>query len=100
MFKSNSRYANQPTAETGNGKGKTVQVVKLRRLPYVGGNQTEIKIKDRLDVIAYRKYKDDTKFWHIADANTEVEATKLVEKTPSENPLAKQETPVILVPEN
>ena len=72
MFTANSRYAKLPTAESETKNGKTVQAVKLRRLPAVGGNLTEIKSKDRLDTIAHRKYNDDTKFWHIADANTEL----------------------------
>ena len=50
--------------------------------------------------MAHRKYKDGTKFWHVADANTELEANDLVGLKPSENPLAKQETTFILVPEN
>ena len=33
---------------------------------------------DRLDVLAQQNYGDGTKFWHIADANTELEANDLV----------------------
>jgi len=100
MFNSNSRYANLPTAETEAKNGKKVTVVKLRRLPFVGGNLTEVKGNDRLDIMAHRKYKDGTQSWHIADANTELQANDLVAPKPSENPLAKQETRLILVPEN
>jgi hypothetical protein len=38
-----------------------------------------VKGTDRLDVMAQRQYSDGTRFWHIADANTELEASKLVE---------------------
>ena len=33
---------------------------------------------DQLDVISETRYKDGTRFWHIADANTELEANQLV----------------------
>ena len=32
---------------------------------------------DRLDVICDRQYADPTRYWHIADANTELEANEL-----------------------
>ena len=100
MFTGNSRYAGLPIAEAEAKNGEKVSVVKLRRLPYIGGNLTEVQGHDRLDVMAHRKYKDGTKFWHIADANTELEANDLVKQERSENPLAVQETKLILVPEN
>lgn len=100
MFKENSRYASTPIAEVEGKNGKKVSAVRLRRLPYVGGDLTEVKGSDRLDIMSQRKYKDGTKFWNIADANTELEANDLVKNEPSENPLAKQETPFIKVPEN
>ena len=100
MFTGNSRYVNLPVAETSHQNGEKVSVVKLRRLPYVGGNLTEVQGHDRLDVMAQRKYKDSTKFWHIADANTELEANDSVKQETSENPLAAREVKLILVPEN
>jgi hypothetical protein len=100
MFDANSRYVKCPVVEVEGAKGAKVNAVKLRRLPYAPGNLTEIKGTDRLDIVAHRKYKDGTKFWHVADANTELEANDLVDPKPSENPLAKQETTFILVPEN
>jgi hypothetical protein len=100
MFTANSRYANLPLAEAETKDGKKVSVVRLRRLPFAPGNLTEVKGHDRLDVMAHRKYKDGTKFWHIADANTELEANNLVENETSENPLAEREIKLILVPES
>lgn len=100
MFTGNSRYVNLPVAETEGKNGEKVSVVKLRRLPHVGGNLIEVQGHDRLDVMAHRKYKDGTKFWHIADANTELEANDLVKQETSENPLAAREIKLILVPEN
>ena len=98
MFDPNSRYAKLPVVETDAATGKKVLVVKLRRSPFVGGNLTEVKGTDRLDIMAQRKYKDGTQFWHVADANTELEANDLVEKDRQENPVAKEETTFILVP--
>ena len=100
MFESNSRYAKNSIVETETDKGRIVNAVKLRRLPYVPGNLVEVKGTDRLDIMAHRKYKDGTQFWHVADANTELEANDLVESQRNENPLAKEETRYILLPEN
>lgn len=100
MFSANSRYAKQPVVEVETKDGKNVSAVSLRRLPFTDGNLTEVKGTDRLDIIAQRKYKDGTRFWRVADANTELEANDLVKNEPSENPLAKQEISLILVPEN
>jgi hypothetical protein len=98
MFDSNSRYAASPIVEVETAQGKKANAVKLRRLPYTPGDLTEVKGTDRLDIIAHRKYKVDTKFWHVADANTELEANQLVANETSENPLNAQETKLILVP--
>lgn len=98
MFDPNSRYVKSPIVEVESANGKKVNAVKLRRLPYVPGYLTEIKGTDRLDIMAQRKFKDGTRFWHIADANTDLEANDLVEQKPSENPLAKQATTFIFVP--
>jgi hypothetical protein len=100
MFDANSRYIKCPVVEVETAKGKKGNAVKLRRIPFTPGDLTEVKGTDRLDIMAHRQYKDGTKFWHIADANTELEANKLVEQKRSENPLARQETEFILVPEN
>ena len=100
MFDANSRYAKTPIVEVETATGKKANAVKLRRLPYVPGNLTEIKGTDRLDIMAHRKYADGTKFWHVADANTELEANDLVDMVRPENPLATEEIQFILVPED
>lgn len=99
MFDSNSRYAKLPVTETESATGKKATVVKLRRLPYVPGLLTEVKGTDRIDIEAHRRYSDASKFWHIADANTELEANSLLRADTSENPLAKTEIRYILFPE-
>jgi len=100
MFDANSRYIKIPIVEVETAAGKKANAVKLRRLPYTPGNLTEILGTDRLDIMAHRRFTDGTKFWHIADANTELGANDLVANTRSENPLATEETKIILVPES
>lgn len=99
MFKESSRYAKQKTVEVKLTSGRSANAVTLRRLPPTQGLSTELKANDRLDIIALRKYKDSAKFWHIADANTELEANDLVNNEPSDNPLVSQAVKTILVPE-
>lgn len=99
MFGSNSRYAKCPVVEVDAARGKKVNAVKLRRVPYEPGNLTEVKGTDRLDIMAHRRYKDGTKFWHIADANSELEANELVKTERAENPYVEVGAKYILVPE-
>jgi hypothetical protein len=77
MFLPNSRYAKTPEVQAEAADGRTLNAVKLRRLPAVSGDPTPVEGQDKLDVIALRKYQDATMFWHIADANTELEAPEL-----------------------
>jgi riboflavin biosynthesis pyrimidine reductase len=79
--------------DTEGEKKRQVKAVKLRRLPYVSGTPTAIHDNDRLDVMAERRYKDATMFWHIADANTELEANRLIEEK-------SERVSIIIVPES
>ncbi len=88
MFLESSRYAKLKAITVKVG-GREAQGVVLRRLPYVPGVPMMVKDNDRLDIIAQTRYKDPTRFWHIADANTELQAGDLLEETAR----------VILVPE-
>src|SRR5262245_15824900 len=96
MFALNSRYVNCPIVEVETVNGAKTKGVKLRRPPYVAGHITELKGTDRLDLMAHRNYQDGTKFWHIADANTELEANGLVKNERPENPLVTENTPQAL----
>ena len=82
MFLESSRYVDVKTVTTQTRDGRTVTAVRLRRLPYVAGTLTAVKQNDRLDILAQRKYGNAAKFWHIADANTELEAENLTTKRP------------------
>lgn len=79
MFLPNSRYADVQEATVALRGGGTATVVRVRRLPVVAGEPTVVVGNDRLDVMAERRYSDATKFWHVADANSELEAGRLVE---------------------
>jgi hypothetical protein len=96
MFLQNSRYFNQKTMTAKLRDGRTVAALEPRRLPSPTGVPTPVKGNDRLDIIAQRQYQDSTRFWRIADANTQLEARLLIEP-----PAANSEMPpmnVIQVP--
>jgi hypothetical protein len=76
-FLKTSRYANVDTAAVTGSDGRSRQVVKLRRLPIVSGDAYTVAQHDRLDVIAQQRYGAGASYWHIADANTELEAETL-----------------------
>lgn len=78
MFLESSRYYKVRRETATATDGRTVSVVALRRLPEPSGKITAVKEGDRLDILAKRFYDDATRFWHIADANTELEASELV----------------------
>lgn len=80
MFNSNSRYADPSTwVDVTMPDGTVRNVVKFRRLPIVSGVPTTVASGDRLDIYAHLHYGDSTLFWHIGDANTELEAKTLTQ---------------------
>ena len=76
-FLPSSRYAKLATVDVPAPNGRVATIVKLRRLPATEGELTVIRPHDRLDVIAHETYNDSTEFWHIADANSELDAAEL-----------------------
>lgn len=78
MFLKNSRYAKVRQVRVKLSKKRQVKAVALRRLPQMRGSSQVVKANDRLDFYAQRIYRDPTRFWHVADANTELEANELV----------------------
>lgn len=81
MFLESSRYYREKTVDIKTKDGRIVKAVALRRLPAVSGKATVVKGNDRLDIMAQRQYNKPTLFWHIADANTELQANDLVKET-------------------
>jgi len=81
MFLKNSRYFGLPTIIAQDRSGREAVAVKLRRLPATDGDAVAILGHDRLDVMSDAQYRDATRYWHIADANTELEAEELTRTT-------------------
>jgi len=94
VFIEGSRYFAVKTVEAETEKGVKVSAITLRRLPYAGGNPTVVNGNDRLDIMAQRLYRDGTMFWHIADANSELEANTLVTQR-----IQDKEVRIVSVPE-
>ena len=80
MFGKNSRYFGLGTV-TVIERGRSVKAVKLRHLPATRGKPFMVRDGNQLDVLSEQRYKDSTRFWHVADANSELEANQLVVKT-------------------
>jgi hypothetical protein len=81
MFLKNSRYSGLPTVVTQDRDRREVVALKLRRLPATTGDACTIHGHDRLDVMSDAQYGAATRYWHIADANTELEAEELARTT-------------------
>lgn len=78
MFLKTSRYYKVVQTETKTTDGHEHKIVTLRRLPSTQGQDRSIIDNDRLDIMAQRLYDIPTRFWHIADANTELQANDLI----------------------
>lgn len=78
MFNKNSRYAGCKLVASTDSSERSVNAVKLRRLPRTTGNDTLVTDGAQLDVMCERNYRDATRYWHIADANSELEANALL----------------------
>jgi len=74
MFLKNSRYFGLPTVTANDRAGDPVTAVKLRTLPATQGQELTVRAHDQLDAMSEQRYGDATRYWHIADANTELEA--------------------------
>jgi len=80
MFLKNSRYYGLPTVAARDRNGRDVTAVKLRRLPETPGDDYAVRSSDRVDIIANARYSDATRYWHVADANSELEAEELTQQ--------------------
>jgi hypothetical protein len=77
MILDTSRYAKVPQDETVTPDGRRVTALRLRPLPPTAGDPYEVRENDRLDLLAQARYGDGTRYWHVADANTALEARDL-----------------------
>jgi NAD(P)-dependent dehydrogenase (short-subunit alcohol dehydrogenase family) len=78
MFDKTSRYYGLATVTATARDGREVVAVVRRRLPDTPGQPYAVVSGDQLDVIAERRFRGGTRFWHVADANSELEANELV----------------------
>lgn len=74
MFDEQSRYAGFDSFATTDATGRSIRMIKLRRLPPTAGVPQLLNDRDRLDLLSYQRYADGTRFWHIADANPSLAA--------------------------
>ena len=81
MLSSNSRYQKTATVTVNLPDGRIGPALKLRTLPATSGEDHAVSDNDQLDVMAFRQTEDGQRFWHIADANTEIEAQQLLRET-------------------
>lgn len=88
MFLKNSRYYSLPTHTTCIDR-RPVALLNWRRLPATPGEATLVRSHDQLDAMAEQRYADATRYWHIADANSALQANELTEVPGSEIQLPK-----------
>ncbi len=78
MFSKRSRYRKVEQITTVDDRGQAVVAIKLRTLGEPAAKPAKVIQGDQLDVISERRYRDGAGYWHIADANSELEAAALV----------------------
>lgn len=79
MFFKGSRYTNLPVLHTTDSRGRVVAYIGtrfIRESDFVTGHM--VMEGDRLDRIAYDRYRDAERFWRICDANVTMWPEELV----------------------
>jgi nucleoid-associated protein YgaU len=80
MIFKGSRYEQVKTYNTVASNGQTVTVLGIRIIPATpAGLRHTFAADERLDLLAFRFYRNPEKFWLIADANTEMDPEDLLE---------------------
>jgi hypothetical protein len=77
VFLDSSRYAKVRMVNVQAGGGRTMSALALRRLPMTSGEPHAVTDNDRLDLLAHSVVADGTRWWHVADANTALDAREL-----------------------
>jgi hypothetical protein len=81
MIFKGSRYQNVGRYQIVDANGRTVSVLKIRFAPATpAGYFHTVTGEERLDLIAYKYYRNPEKFWLIADANREDSCASLQTK--------------------
>jgi hypothetical protein len=80
MIFKGSRYENVPVLTLTVAPGRTESYLGLRELPPTpAGYRHTFRGDERLDLLAFRFYRNAEKFWRIADANDEPDPEDLLE---------------------
>ena len=80
MFAKGSRYETVPDAVWTDPAGREIVYKRLRLIPPPGVavQGHVVQRGDRLDLIAFRFYRDPEQFWRICDGNTAMRPDDLV----------------------
>jgi hypothetical protein len=74
-----SRYAQTKTVMYPFANGETWELINIRDIPKATGVFYLMPIEgDRLDLLAYRYYRDALKFWRICDASEQMDPFDVV----------------------
>jgi hypothetical protein len=74
MIDRRSRYTGVAVLAADDGHSGTDQVLDLRATPSTPSVLSVVVTDaDRLDLLAFRYYRDPTRFWRICDATTELD---------------------------
>jgi hypothetical protein len=80
MIFKGSRYQNVPVNVVVTASGQTVNALGIRFIPPTPAGFFQTFTADqRLDLLAYRFYRNPEKFWLIADANTGMDPEDLLD---------------------
>ena len=84
MFSKSSRYRNLPESSPVNAQNERLRGKELRLIPRTPGRFLHtVRESDRLDLLAFKYYNDPSRWWQIADANTEWQfPTDLLDRHP------------------
>jgi hypothetical protein len=79
MIDRKSRYKTTPVLAVDDGRGGTHPLLDLRATPPATADlRVTPTDSDRLDHLAFRFYRDPTRFWRICDASSEVDPFDVV----------------------
>ncbi|HYK05709.1 MAG TPA: hypothetical protein VE974_28425 [Thermoanaerobaculia bacterium] len=80
MIFKGSRYENVPVLTIEVEPGRTESYLAMRTAPpTLAGYHHTFRADERLDLLAFRFYRNAEKFWRIADANDEMDPEELLE---------------------
>ena len=80
MIFKGSRYAKTPIIDVTGPNGQPVKALATRVIPdRPAGFFHTFRADERLDLLAFRYYRNPEKFWLIADANTEMDPEDLLD---------------------